>query len=1035
MKKDNAALYDKSKDRESRIKPRMWLSYIVIGLIGQIAWVIENMYLNTFIFSFGVGNDYSLYIAITEAASAIVAVITTLLVGSFSDKVGKKKIFIVVGYILWGISTLAFGFIKVDTLETQFAVSALEAAKIASLLVISLDCIMTFFGSSANDACFNAYVTKTTNSKNRGRVEGVLSIFPLIAMLLVFGILNNLTVSTSTTPAHWDIFFYIIGGITFSAGIAAIFLLPKEEKVVDEEHSSFFNNLFYGFKIENIKKNKILYVLLSVYLFYCIATNVFMPYLMIYVQETLQISGIWFSISLGSVLILGAIFSVLFGFIMDKFGKLRALIPSCLIFAVGLLSMFFVGANQVAIFIVVGSIMMAGYMAENGAINANIRDYTPVGEEGSFQGIRMIFQVAIPMCTGPFIGKAIIDSMSTNTYDDAISGTTKLPTPYLFIFASVIALLSIIPIIFALKINRKNDRNNNGILHPNPQNLKECKNPLPEYPRPQFKRNSYVSLNGIWDCEISSENRLPYFYTRKIVVPYAIESELSNISAVLKEGEFIYYHKVFTVDNSFNKGRVFLHFDGVDQIASVYINGALKTIHNSGYTDFKIDITDDISDGCFDIVVKVADYSDLSYFAFGKQRVHRGGIWYTTSSGIYKSVWLESTPKEFIEYVKFTPHIGKGTVGVFAKCNVKGDVIVSGKDFEATIPSNVETEVSIKNPMFWSPESPYLYYATITFKDDVVETYFGMREIKIDKDSNGIRRVFLNNNMIFLNGVLNQAYYYKGNLTPQKDEDMLFDIQKIKDLGFNTIRLHIKVENDRFYYYCDKVGILVIQDFVNGGENYNKLIISAPAIVPLKIKDNKYRLFGRQNVDGRLMFMQNMLLTVDFVYNHPSVIMYTIFNEGWGQFDTRKVYEELLSSDSTRLVDANSGWYDQKCGDFVSKHIYFKKINIKHPDKTRAILLSEFGGYALYLNDSFYGKKPYGYKKFDTNYELSLGYKSLFEKQIFPAIPNGLCGCIYTQFTDIEDEVNGIMTFDRKNMKINESFIKEINSKLNSTKL
>ena len=440
-----------------KISARQWLVYIIIGLIGQVAWVIENMYLNTYIFSFGVGESYSTYISITNAASAIVAVLTTMLLGTLSDKIGKRKFFISVGYILWGISTLSFGFIKVTTIQGLFGLEALSAAKTAAVLVIVLDCIMTFFGSTSNDAAFNAYVTETTDSGSVSKVQGVLATFPILAMLIVFGLLNPLTEN-----GNWDLFFYIIGGVTLASGIIGLFLIPKEEKR-EVETIGFAKRMISGFLPENVKKNPTLYIGLVAFLIYCIASNIFMPYLMIYVQYTMEISGFEFILALGIALIIGAVVTIVLGFIQNRIGIIKMLVPTALLFSVGCILLSLVQKGQLVLFILFATIMMSGYMSQSSTLSALIREYTPSGEEGSYQGLRMIFQVAIPMCTGPVIGEAIVRSMSNATYTDALTKElSPLPPNYIFVFAGIVGLLSLIPSVIMIIRNKKTQNREKG---------------------------------------------------------------------------------------------------------------------------------------------------------------------------------------------------------------------------------------------------------------------------------------------------------------------------------------------------------------------------------------------------------------------------------------------------------------------------------------------------------------------------------------------------------------------------------------------
>lgn len=1014
---------------KSKLSFRYWFSFVFIGLIGQIAWVIENMYLNVFIYNFNQTN-YALFISITVAVSAVVAMFTTLLIGSLSDKIGKRKIFITIGYILWGVSTLAFAFINETNIKYLFP--GANVALVASISIIILDVLMTFFGSSANDAAFNSYVTINTNEKNRGKVEGVLSILPLFAMIIVFGVLDSFTKAD-----HWDIFYYVVGGVTILAGIIAIFLLPKE--TTEKKKNSFIQNLLYGFKPKNIKNNKMLYVLYACYFVYSTATNIFMPYLMIYIQEVLGFSSI-FAILLGSVLIMGAGISVLFGFLMDKFGKIKALIPGTLFFCFGILLVYFVKPNQVTFFIIAATVMMGGYMIVNGCINANIRDYTPVGKEGSYQGIRMIFQVALPMCIGPFAGMAIINSFSNNTYINDYNEVTKLPNDLLFLITFFIMLLGLVPMYCVYKMNKNknnnmNDKNNTGILSktidPN-----DCEKPLDEHPNRQFYRDDFRILNGLWNLKILKKGSNEEIYNGKINVPYSVESPLSGVSHLLQIDEYLLYE--LEIQNVFTKDRVILHFEGVDQESKVFIDDIEIIENHTGYSPFNVDISKFIkSKKSFVLRVEVSDVTDSSYFSKGKQRLNRGGIWYTSSSGIYKTVWIEETPNEYISNISFESDFDNKKEIILISSNVDKEISFIVENIEYKIRTNEKFSFSPIDFKPWSPDDPFLYDCVIKLGDDEVHSYFAIRKFEKKMSNNGVWHCYLNNKQIFLTGILHQGYYYKGNLTPASYDDYLFDIKALKSMGFNLIRMHIKIEMDMFYYYCDKEGLLVMQDFVNGGSNYNFLLISLPAITPIKFNDHRYSLFGRKDENSRNEYIKNSISTMQLCRNHPSVISYTIFNEGWGQFDSKIIYDLFKKVDETRLFDVNSGWYDTKCGDFISKHIYFTKLkNFK--DKNRAYLLSEFGGYSLFIKDNFYGKKPFGYKMYSDdlkskgkNSEKFLNdFYKLYEDKIIPLATEGLCGCIYTQFCDVEDEVNGLYTFDRKILKINSDKMFEINTKL-----
>lgn len=448
------------------ITTRKWFIFILIGLAGQFAWAVENMYLNTFIYYLnatdpsGKGFDYSLLIAITTALSAVVASLTTLFMGSLTDKVRKRKIFITIGYIIWGISTASFGLLNIGSANTLIPISM--SALTAAITVIVLDCLMTFFGSTANDAAFNSYITKNTDSSDRGKVEGVLSILPLVAMLLIFVGLNGLT--TKDNGYRWDLFFYIIGGLVTIIGIISIFLIPKEETELKMVNQSYLRILSKGFKPSTIKENKNLYLVLSAYFIYGVAIQVFFPYLMVYMEHTCKISNSGssfltpFAIVMAIALLVGSLLSVLFGFLSDKKSKIKMILPVTGILIVGVLLMFFIpivknDTGRTIYAALSGTIMIAGYVSLPTILNSLVRDYIPKGLEGSFMGVRMLFVVAAPMCVGPFIGDAL-NELYGKTYTNEYGVTSAIPSPYGYLMAIAILSLILIPILFLLK-NKK----------------------------------------------------------------------------------------------------------------------------------------------------------------------------------------------------------------------------------------------------------------------------------------------------------------------------------------------------------------------------------------------------------------------------------------------------------------------------------------------------------------------------------------------------------------------------------------------------
>lgn len=440
-----------------RVGTRNWLIFIIIGFAGQLAWSLENMYLNNYIFAQGYSN-YQSMITWTVSLSAITACVTTIFMGGLSDKVGKRKIFIIGGYLLWGLSTLAFAFVDKKYLIDSGLVTVKSAAFVASIMIIVLDCIMTFFGSTSNDACFNSYVTRNVSNKNRGKVEGVLSILPLISMLLITVLFTFLVKDND-----WTIFFCVIGGFVFIVGLVSLFLFPKEK--VEKSEEKYWKILVEGFKPSFIKENLVLYIILIADFLYCAATQIFFPYMMIYFQYTLKIDGTNFMVLMGTVLVLSAALSVLAGRIMDKVSKFKSLIMWTLIFIIGLIMVFFAKEGQLIYTIIAGIIMMFGYIVSGTAINASLREFTPKGKEGSFQGIRMIFQVALPMIIGPLIGQAIVN-MSKNTYTNDFGELQKLPQNLIWLVSAIALITVFVPaVVLIYKEKKLNISKNKGIIY------------------------------------------------------------------------------------------------------------------------------------------------------------------------------------------------------------------------------------------------------------------------------------------------------------------------------------------------------------------------------------------------------------------------------------------------------------------------------------------------------------------------------------------------------------------------------------------
>jgi len=580
-------------------------------------------------------------------------------------------------------------------------------------------------------------------------------------------------------------------------------------------------------------------------------------------------------------------------------------------------------------------------------------------------------------------------------------------------------------------------------------------NILQEYPRPQLKRDSYINLNGTWSYAFTYEHQLPSQMDGDILVPFSPESILSGVERRLEPNEYLWYKRSLPQILKLEKHRLILHFGAVDQTAEVFINGQLVCSHTGGFLPFSVDITDYLSadSGKEDILsVCVQDSSDTSWHSRGKQKLKRGGMYYTAQSGIWQTVWMEWVPDVYIKNIKIEPGADLESLHVEVilsdKIDVKIRIMDKGRtlEFDNAIADAglIEGDVNgqavpmpdcdgvmtdsyaatfdfkLKGLQLWTPNNPYLYDIKLIAGADKVTSYFGMRYFSLEPNFIGIPVFCLNHKPYFLNGVLDQGYWPDGLYTAPSDEAFIYDITTMKKHGFNMLRKHIKVEAARYYYHCDRLGMIVWQDMVSGGFDYAKPLVSyLPTLFPkvfTSIDDGpeRYWMFKRKSAEGRQERLDEMQQTIRYLYNVPSISTWVLFNEGWGQFNAASATIMAKEIDSHRLVDQASGWFDEHSGDFLSVHNYFRKLSVQEDKYGRGFIISEYGGLACHVGGHSSVDRIYGYKKYETINEFQEAYKNLMNHDLMPLSEEGLSGAVYTQLSDVEEEVNGLLTYDRR---------------------
>ncbi|MEM6843142.1 MAG: sugar-binding domain-containing protein [Bacteroidota bacterium] len=554
-----------------------------------------------------------------------------------------------------------------------------------------------------------------------------------------------------------------------------------------------------------------------------------------------------------------------------------------------------------------------------------------------------------------------------------------------------------------------------------------------EYPRPQMVREQWLNLNGLWEYAITDKDGgMPTEYQGSILVPFPIESALSGVQKMVQPNQKLWYRRTFTVPEDWSGEKLLLHFGAVDWEATIYVNGQKVGEHRGGYDPFTFEVSKATSAANeHELIVEVWDPTDEGKQPTGKQTLNPRGIWYTPTTGIWQTVWLEPVPYSYIQRIKLIPDIDEEMLTVEVQTNdesTAANIRLTAIDGGQTVATqegneNLPISLSIPAPKLWSPDFPFLYDLTVELTDadgngvDQVQSYFGMRKISVEKADDGYNRLFLNNEPLFQLGPLDQGFWPDGLYTAPSDDALKYDVEMTKKMGFNMARKHVKVEPARWYYWCDKLGLLVWQDMPSGEE---------------RVRRNGEEI--QRTTESAKQFEVELTELIDDFYNHPSIVMWVIFNEGWGQYETARLTEWAQEYDPTRLINPASGWLDvgNGVGDVNDMHKY-PGPGMPELEDTRVAVLGEFGGQALVVPDHLWvtdlSKAPTHFKTSTSADSLLMAYSSLYIP-LDSLKEEGLAAAVYTQTTDVESEVNGLMTYDRAVVKMDLDTLQAIHGKL-----